>query len=284
MYCKKCGRKLEDGMRFCDRCGQSVRQNQKNGQEARRREAEGLKEERLNRRQMLREKEQKKEQKKNTSRRSSKKMNILVIVFVILFCILVIAVIAYNVTISKSENAPWRTSDGSVELNATAVPSESPVPTNEAGAAVTAVPTSTAYAITTELNADGYREYRCSGGAVFPYPSNFIQQNTSGGSRLSVYDQSGGASITLTETGPVSGEARDLMSEYAKAQEGDISYSRAGEGWYIVETSNNDLINHRKCIIINNIAIAYDFSYSSLSSSAASYGEQITYIDEHFTP
>src|SRR5699024_12770842 len=38
----------------------------------------------------------------------------------------ILAVIAYNVTISKSENAPWRTSDGSVELNATAVPSESP--------------------------------------------------------------------------------------------------------------------------------------------------------------
>lgn len=284
MYCKKCGRKLEDGMRFCDRCGQSVRQNQKSGQDVRRKEIEGLKKERLNRRQKLLEKEQRKEQKKGTKRRANKKMNILAVVFVILFCILVIAIIAYNITINKSENAPWRTSDGSVELNATAVPTESPVPTNEAGAAVTAVPTSTAYAITTELNADGYREYRCSGGAVFPYPSNFIQQNTGGSSRLNVYDQSGGGSINLTETGPVSDEARDLMSEYAKAQEGDISYSRAGDGWYIVETTNNDLINHRKCIIINNIAIAYDFSYSSSSSSADSYQEQIAYIDEHFNP
>lgn len=280
MYCKKCGRKLEDGMRFCDRCGQSVRQNQQSGQEARLKEIKNLKNERLNRKQKLLEKEQKKNAKRNVN---SKKINLLAVVFIILFCILIIAVIAYNITINKSENAPWRTSDGSVELNATAIPSESPVPTNEAGVAVTSIPTSTAYAITAEINPDGYREYKCSGGAIFPYPANFVQQNTGGSSRLSVYDQSGGASITLSETGPVSKEARDLMSEYAQTQEGEISYSRAGDGWYIIETANRDLINHRKCIIINNIAISYDFSYSSSSASADLYEQQISYMDEHFS-
>ena len=60
MYCKKCGRKLDDDMRFCDRCGQSVRQSQNTGKEAVRREIKELQEERLNRKQKLQEKEQEK--------------------------------------------------------------------------------------------------------------------------------------------------------------------------------------------------------------------------------
>lgn len=282
MYCKKCGRKLKDGMRFCDRCGYSVRQSEQNDSEVRRREAEGLKNERLNRKEKLREKEQKKNSRNGSG--INKRTAVLAVVFIVLFCILVIAVIAYNITIKNSENAPWRTTDGSVEMNATAIPASSPVPTNEAGEEVTPMPTSTAYAINSDINADGYREFTCTGGAVFAYPPTFTQENAGANERLRVYDSSGGASITLSENGPVSGAARDLMSEYARSQEGSVSYSRAGDNWYIVETSNGDLVNHRKCIIVNNIAIAYDFSYSASSSAAELYSGQIEYMDEHFAP
>ena len=281
MYCKKCGRKLEDGKRFCDRCGQSVRQSQKSDNEMRRRKAYELKQERLNRKQKLQEKEKKLKEKKNKA--NTRRTNILAVIFIILFCILIIAIITYKVTTDKSENAAWRTKDGSVEINATAVPSPSPAPTDKSGAVVTAVPTSTAYAITAEMNADGYREFKCSSGAVFPYPSMFIQQNPGGSERLNLYDKSGGASITLTEEGPVSAAARELMSQYAKQQTGKVKYSRAGDGWYVVETSENDIINHRKCIVANNIAISYNFTYSSASTASTAYREYISYMDEHFT-
>lgn len=271
MYCKKCGRKLEDGMRFCDRCGQSVRLSQNGG----RREDDGQQEP-LSRKQKQRDKNDR----KNQSGPASKRTAVLVVIFAVLFCILVIAVIAYNITINKSENAPWRTTDGPVEMNATAVPAVTPTPEG----AATSPPSATAYAITGEANADGYREFKCTGGAVFMYPSTFMQQNTGENARLSLYDAGGGGAITLSETGPVSGEARDLMSDYASAQEGSVSYSRAGDGWYIVETESGDFVNHRKCVIVNNIAIAYDFSYSASASAAELYKEQISYMDEHFNP
>lgn len=280
MYCKKCGRKLEDGMRFCDRCGQSVRQSQNSGKEVRRQEIAELKQERLNRKQKLIEKENKKKINKSINR---KKMNLLAIIFIILFCILITAVIAYKLTIDKSENAAWRTQDGSVELNASQMPTHTPAPTDKAGAVVTAMPTSTAYAITSELNADGYREFKCSGGSVLPYPASFLQQTPDGNTKLNLYDKNGGASITVTETGPVSLAAKELMSQFAKEQPGKVQYSRAGDGWYVVETSENDLVHHRKCVIINNIAIAYDFSYSTASTAASTYQQQIAYMDEHFS-
>lgn len=280
MYCKKCGRKLDDDMRFCDRCGQSVRQGQQTGKEARKREIKELKEERLNRKQKLQEKDNKKKRKKNSSNKKNTK--VLAVIFMLLLLIL-IAFITYRAIVKESENAAWRTSDGSVAINATEEPTQSPAPTNEAGVVITPAPTSTAYAITTEINADGYREFKCTGGAVLPYPASFIQQNTSGNVRLNAYDQTGGGAVTLTEKGPVSGAARELMSEYAKEQSGNVKYSRAGEGWYVVETEEDGVVRHRKCLVINNIAVYYDFSYSNTSNLAEQYSKYITYMDEHFS-
>ena len=277
MYCKKCGRKLEDDMRFCDRCGQSVRQSQNTGKEAVRREIKELQEERLNRKQKLQEKEQEKK------RINIKKMNTLTVVFIILFSVLVIAVITYIATMEKSQSDDWFTKDGAVEINATEVPTQSPVPTDKKGNQITPLPTSTAYAITAELNADGYREHKTNQGLIFSYPGDFIQQRPEGAIKLSLYDKNGGASIALKETGPVSGEAKTLMSEFAKAQTGKVKYSRAGNGWYVVETESDDIITHCKCVIVNNIAVSYEFSYSKTSSLASDYAQQIQYMDEHFT-
>ena len=277
MYCKKCGRKLDDDMRFCDRCGQSVRQSQNTGKEAVRREIKELQEERLNRKQKLQEKEQEKK------RINIKKMNMLTVVFIVLFSVLIIAVITYIATMEKSKSNDWFTKDGAVEINATEIPTQSPVPTDKTGSLVDASPTSTAYTITAELNADGYREHKTNQGLIFPYPGDFIQQRSDGVIKLSLYDKNGGASIILKETGPVSGEAKTLMSEYAKAQTGKVKYSRAGNGWYVVETEADDIIIHSKCVIVNNISVSYEFSYSKTSAMSEDYAQQIQYIDEHFT-
>ena len=79
MYCKKCGRKLKDGMRYCDRCGLSVNQSKKGSREAREIEIQELKQERLNRKEKLQKKETKKK------RINKRHMNILSAAFIILF-------------------------------------------------------------------------------------------------------------------------------------------------------------------------------------------------------
>lgn len=280
MYCKKCGRKLKDGMRYCDRCGQSVLQSHNTDKEIRRQEIEKLKQERLDRKQKLQEQEKEKSiKKKKNKKKNQKRVVVLSVSFVVLLCILIIAVITYFSAINQSKDAAWRTKDGSVELNATTAPRQTatPKPQNDSG-----IPTPTAYAITGELNADGYREYVYGGNIVLPYPATFEQQRTQSGEKLRLYDKSGGASIVLKDEGPVSAQAKELMSEYAKTQSGRISFSRAGDGWYIVESVENDIVYHRKCLIINNRTLYYDFSYSTASAASSTYKTQIEYMDEHF--
>ncbi|MDD6483811.1 MAG: zinc ribbon domain-containing protein [Clostridiales bacterium] len=272
MYCKKCGRKLDDNMRFCDRCGQSVRQSRNSGGEARRREIKELKEERLNRRQKLEEREIKKKRQKQ--RKNKKRTTVLSFIFLALLLCFVAAMISYSFTAEKSQNAPWRTGDGPVALNATPTPE------------VSLAPTQTAYALTAEQNADpvnsdGYREYTL-GGVVFPYPTVFTRQNTSAGVKLSAYDKEGGGNIALTEQSPVSGAAKDRLGEFSRSCGGDISYSRAGDGWYVIDYSQNGILYHRKALIHNNIEYGYDFSYSADSVSAKDYEEYIRYMDENF--
>ena len=213
MYCKKCGKQLDDNMRFCDRCGQSVRQSRNKGGEARRREIKELKEERLNRKQKLQEKEIKKKQIKK--RKNQKRTTILAVAFVALFLGLIAAMITWFITVKNSENAAWRTSDGSVAINSTPTP-EAP-----------AMPTQTAYAITEnvntdEVNSDGYREFKGST-PNFVYPASFIKQAAASGMKLNAYDKEGGGAITLSEQGPVSGAAKDLLSEYSQSCGGEVT-------------------------------------------------------------
>ena len=94
MYCKNCGRELKDGMRFCDRCGQSVRQSNNNERAAKRREIESLKEERLNRRKKLAEAEAEKAAKKKDrqNRRKSRKLNHKLIYGIGIFLIILVLV------------------------------------------------------------------------------------------------------------------------------------------------------------------------------------------------
>lgn len=277
MYCKKCGRKLKDGIRYCDRCGLSVNQSKKDSRDAREKEIKELKRERLNRKEELQKKE------KIKKKTSKKHMNLLAFVFVILFCILIIAVIAYKITIDKSENEIWRTKDGAVELNATSVPAATAAPTDKNGNAVTTAPTATAYALTGEINADGYRVFDCGNSLTLPYPVTFEKQRTNENEKLRIYDKSGGASIVVGETGVTSLQAKQLMMEYTGSQQGKVTYSRAGNNWYIVEIAENDIICHRKAIVASDKLIYFDFTYSSSSSAMATYKTQIEYMDKGFS-
>ena len=254
MYCKNCGRHLKEGMRFCDRCGQSVRKNKQSGQAARHQEIEDLKAERLNRKRRLAEKEAKQVRNK---KHKKKKSNAFVFFIVILLIAVVSVIIGYNIF-------PSNTSINNT--TATAIPES----TGASGNAGAATPSSlkSGYSVLT------------IGNVSCPYPSDFHANVVSGNEKLNLVDSLGGATMVVRQEGK-SGEPKNLMLEYA-GQGGTASYSRAGDDWYAITIENNGTVTHRKCILRNGIAIYYDFSYDSSSSSVKKYGEHISYIDSNF--
>ena len=94
MYCKNCGRQLKEGMRFCDRCGQSVRKSQQSGKSAKRQEIEELKAERLNRKKRLAEKEARQYVSK---KRKKKKGNTFMFIVILILIAVLSVIIGYNI-------------------------------------------------------------------------------------------------------------------------------------------------------------------------------------------
>lgn len=178
MYCKNCGRELKNGIRFCDRCGQSVRQGKKTEAAARREELEALQEERLNRRRKMAELEAKKEEKKKKRNNLKKKNKKFIYFIAVILLIAVSAIITYIAFTANSNNAAWKTQDGSEALNATAVPTVEPSDTSEQN-----TPTPTTLPIVgaeTEnndpVNSDGYRVFSVSNKVSCPYPTVFTKK------------------------------------------------------------------------------------------------------------
>lgn len=255
MYCKNCGRQLKEGLRFCDRCGQSVRKNNQNGQLSKREEIEELKAERLNRKRRLQEKEKK--QAINKKRRKKKSRTFMFFIVAILIAILSI-IIGYNM-VDDTKNSQSAIPDASSTPTATATASASP-----------------------EQQADknGYAKLTISGISCI-YPSSFNSNPVSGNEKLNLTDALGGANMTVTQEGK-SGNVTELMRDYSTQMGGEVTYSRAGDDWYVITISLDDTIYHRKCILRNGIAVYYDFSYMASASTAQKYEGYINDIDNSF--
>ena len=95
-------------------------------------------------------------------------------------------------------------------------------------------------------------------------------------------DSVGGATMTVTQSKSI-GSAKELMKEYAQTTGGTISYSLAGNDWYGITITKNNIVYHRKCLLMANTLIYYDFQYDTGSVSAPEYETYINYIDEAFT-
>lgn len=252
MYCKNCGRQLKEGMRFCDRCGQSVRKSRQSTQVTKRQEIEELKTERLNRKKRLAEKEAR--QNRNKKRRKNNG-NAFIFIIVILLIAVLSTIIGYNIFAGDGGKG-----------NATPTPS----------ASATVSPSATQ---STTGSKKGYAEIKV-GSVTCPYPSNFHSNTLEGNEKLNLTDAFGGATMIVSQEAK-SGEAKNLMAEYA-AKCGNVSYSRAGSDWYAITYEDEGVINHRKCVIRNSLAVYYDFSYNADSGSSEKYTEYIEYIDANF--
>lgn len=263
MYCKNCGRQLKDGMRFCDRCGQSVRKSKQTGQSAKRQEIEELKAERLNRKKRLAEKEAK--QVRNKKNKKNKGFGMIFFIAALLIAI-VSAIIGY-IIMAPNDNG----------LNTNINPSTTVEPTKST---TTSNPTSSAVTTNEPESKNGYTSVTI-GGVTCPYPSTFTLNTTTGNEKLNLKDSLGGASMIVSQVGK-SGTPAELMREYASEIGGDLPYTRAGDDWYAVTTNTGDTVHHRKCVLRNGIAVYYDFSYASTSTAAKKYDEYIEYIDNNF--
>lgn len=287
MYCKNCGRELKDDMRFCDRCGQSVRQGNKNERAAKRDEIEALKKERLNRKKKMAELEAKKAEEKKLRRKQRKALQQnpkFIYISITILLVIVSSVISYIVNTYNSNSKSWEAQDNSVALNATSAPTVEPSDLGAVPAPTqTPLPTVAPEEENTDVvNADGYRVFEVSGKTSFPYPTAFSKKAVSDNVLLNLMDSVGGGSIVLKKD-RATGKATEMMKEYAQATGGVISYSRAGDNWYGVTVEKNNFIYHRKCLIIGNDVFYYDFQYDKNSASAVSYTEYISYMDTAFT-
>ena len=268
MYCKRCGRKLDDSSRFCDRCGKSVKNN---NEKTRKQEIEELAESRIERSNKRKERENNKQTKKG---HVSDKTVIITIAVIVIVILTASAIIPYVLMTRESDNAIWRSQDGTVAINATPTPEVEESTNNE--------PSSTPYTLTENINEDGYSLYEFDG-REFLYPSIFKKANTGGVAKLKLVDGEGEGIIELNTETAVSTKAHDLMLEFAKSSpENEVVLSRAGADWYIIDIENSGNVIHRKCVISEGIAISYDFTYSATSKYLSLYKQYINYMDEAF--
>lgn len=273
-YCKNCGRQLKEGIRFCDRCGQSVRQGKNTESEKKQRQIEKLQRERLERKKRQEEREAIEERRRKRKQEKRKKQNrILMWVVICIAAMLVISVISYIATTVSSKDEEWKTNQPIGGLTTDITPTMQPSATQ---AAATAAPS--------EEKKTQYKSYNLSNGMSFEYPSDFTGESTkSDDEKLRVSD-SDGAVITVTSKEYPGGNASSLMKDYADDSIGKVTYSLAGNDWYAITIEDGDTIKHRKYIIDreNDLSVYYDFKYDNSSDESDRYEKYADYMDDVF--
>lgn len=284
MYCKNCGKYLEEGTRFCDRCGQSVRKSANSEQAVRHQNIEELKEERLNRKKRLAEMEAR-EAMKNKKKQKRRRQNQRLAVFLIVVFLLAVfsIVVAYRLMRSSSPITD--------ENNVSAVQSPQPTQQTVGGAIVNSQTSVSGNSQTTQnpqsaagVSSDNgeYRVFEINNVAC-PYPSDFSKKATNGNEKLSLVDAAGGGIMSINYEQGVKSTPAELMKDYAGTVGGNASYSLADKNGYAITMEKSNTIYHRKCIVSGSSAIYYDFQYSAMSSSRARYEQCIAYMDSNMT-
>lgn len=272
-YCKHCGRQLKDGMRFCDRCGMSVRKTKESGQAARHQEIKELQEERLNRKKRLAEKEEKQQRARENRRKNSAAR---VVVYIIAFILIAILSIKFGEILGGSDK---NKGNEETKSDTNALPAAT-----EAAQQPEVVISSDEYAEITVANV------RC------PYPTSFQSGSTTGNEKMSLTDPLGGAKMTISQDALESvastentNSEENLLHELARKYHRQIGASEEvkplrndEENSYTVTAEINGTVYHRKCVVRNRLAVYYDFEYSASSGSAPTYQRYIEDIDARF--
>lgn len=265
IYCIQCGRELKDGLRYCDKCGQSVAKSkqQQSKSTSKRAQAEEIHREQINRKKRREEKEKKKQIKRRKARKRAAVMSVIVAILILgIIC----ALCGY---IYMSKNTGIKSVEDVVNED---IAQSSPV-------------TATAQTTTSSVSSAGTSvrnfEFR---GIVCPYPENFVSMPAVDGELERREDEIGGAVMTISHES-VSGAASDMMTAYYDEVStlGNVRENRSGSDWYIVTYETDTSVIHRKCVIKDSTALMYNFEYDKSSAKAKDYESLITNLDGMFT-
>lgn len=253
MYCKKCGKKLPEDARFCDRCNTSVRKK-----EGKRAQIENLKEERIARKKAKAIEERLKNIKKARRRRY------ITTIYIVLGALILGGV---SVLISYCAN-----SRDNAFVTEEEFATQTPAP---------AVTPDTTGVINGVNNGAGYIEVAVQN-SDFAYPEYFVRGESTDGKLLVVTDDDGGATVTLSKE-ITSLDAIALMEKYrdgienAKAKD-----SLASSSGYSITVEAGDMIYHKKSFVSNGAELYYEFVYPIDSVKATDYENDIKYMDKFF--
>lgn len=281
-YCKHCGRQLQDGARFCERCGKSVRQNRESENSKKQKQIEKLQKERLERKRRQEQREAiNKKRKENLRKQRVKHSKTFLCVFAVIAAVIIIAAISYAITSKNSKNADWLNTP-SETTNTTLTPTMQPSITD---APINPVAPGENDAIKTNANKDDYKTFEFANDMEIPYPEVFEKDEVSGDEVLKLTDDFGGrAKMTVYYGEYPGGTTSSLMKEFASKSHGDIVNSRAVTNSYSITIDDEGEITHRKYIIDsdNDMVAYYDFVYNESSDYAEEYEAYIEYIETVF--
>jgi len=281
-YCKNCGRELRDGVRFCERCGKSVRQSRNNENVKKQQQIEKLQKERLERKRRQEEREIIENERKERNRtKYAKHAKILFAVVGSILAIVVIALISYFATSSGSKDSSWNTL-GNELTAATALPTMQP---DETPVPITEVEEGKSDALSAVASKDDFEVIELSNGIKISYPEVFEKEETTGDEELNLIDEFGGdATMVVTCKEYPGGTASGLMKQYAGALTGEVTDSLASGDRYTITVEDEGEILHRTYLIHrpSDTVVYYDFTYEADSDYASDYEEYIKYIDAGF--
>ncbi len=259
MYCKNCGRKLKDGLRFCDYCGASIRQSQPSNKNV-------LKDQTAARIRQRGQRAELEERMRERKRRRRRKRSPLFIIIAASLCAAVVCgIAAYFYMLYTSDNS-WQNSDGSVQLNSS--PSPQPTPT--------AVPSSSQSPLPQELTLFTDSEYN----AQYVYPASFVTDTFQTSVKFAAADSSGDGRISVTVEN-TSSTAVDLLKEYVASAGGELIFNRADNESYSVYSKSGETYRFRKGLVRNGTLLIYDFEFSQNSPTYQTYSGYVEYMDEY---
>lgn len=297
MYCKKCGKKIPDTARFCDRCGQPVKSGSGNGQN------------RENRRKQMNERKKdsyesyrkRKMQRETERKRLEKKRKMITTWLIILAFVLSIGLgfYAYYATMNgaKQEN----NASASPTAAATQKSSESPEDESEENSGESIIEDEESSETPEPENDDSdddsdleeaigkYDTYESANDFECIYPAAFEDGDISNNDTVkSLKDPNAEDTIMLISYEEVgkSVTAGSILSDFkdnnsVSNDEGEPEMLTEGNSYSITYIRNGQK-RHRCGVILDNTKhVYYDFNHDNMSEYSNEYAEYINDIDEY---
>lgn len=287
MNCKKCGKRLSDKARYCDRCGSAVKGAASSMSVARKttssRGGTAVATKPTTRSKNSYDAYRKKKmQEELEQRRRRRKVRIAILWIILLAIIGAVGGGLYAYTYMMRGGTP---ENEEASVSETDIPISNPEKTESIQtpeATQTPKPTATPEPNDNNPGCDIYIDraygFKCA------YPADFetgslMNKNT----RLSLEDGSGDAQVLIChEKINKSDTASGLMRDYVEGLGVDPEFNRAGDKWYSVTFIRNGRVQHRKAVILDDSQfVYYDFVYEQGSDNKNKYEDYIDYMDDY---